>query len=154
MQGIMEINAATIKELRDETGASIMMIKRALTEANGDRKRALEVLKSLGEVTADKKGSRETHAGRVEAYVHTGARVGVLLELRSETDFVSRNEQFGKLVHDIAMHIAAMAPESVEVLLEQPYIKDETKTIASLVKAASANFGERLEIKRFARYEL
>lgn len=154
MQGIMEINAAIIKELRDETGASIMMIKRALTEANGDRERALEVLKSLGEMAADKKGSRETHAGRVEAYVHAGARVGVLLELRSETDFVSRNEQFGKLAHDIAMHIAAMAPESVEALLEQPYIKDETKTIASLVKAASANFGERLEIKRFARYEL
>ena len=120
----MEINAATIKELRDATGASIMMIKRALTEANGDWKRALAVSKSLGEVIPDK------------------------------TELINRNEQFGTLAHDIAMHIAATGTESIEVLLEQPYSKDETKTIASLVKAASANFGERLEVKRFARYEL
>lgn len=150
----MKINATLIKELRDITGASIIMIKRALTEANGDRARALEVLKSLGEAAAAKKETRETHAGRVEAYVHAGSRVGVLLELRSETDFVSRNELFEKLSHDIAMHIAAMAPENIEALLSQPYIKNDKETIQDLLTAASLTFGERLEIKRFARYEL
>lgn len=149
-----EINAQLIKILRDETGASIMMIKKALIEAAGDREKALAVLKSLGEVAAAKKESRETHAGRVEAYIHGGGRVGVLLELRSETDFVSRNEEFIHLAHNIAMHIAAMNPENVETLRAQPYIRDEKQTIADLIQHATASFNEHIEIRRFARFEL
>jgi len=150
----MEINAAAIKQLREKTGASVMMIRKALMEAGGDEARAMEVLKTLGHDAAAKKESRETNAGRVEAYVHAGSRVGVLLELRSETDFVSRNEEFGSLAHSIAMHIAAMAPENMETLLAQPYIKDASQTISDLIKKASASFGEHVEIKRFERYEL
>ncbi len=150
----MEIKAEDIKVLRDETGASIMMIKKALVEAAGSRTRALEVLKSLGHDAALKKGTRETRAGRVGAYIHSGDRVGVLVELRSETDFVSRNEEFAKLSHNIAMHIAAMNPASVEVLLGQYYVRNEQETIGDLVRNASASFGEHVEIKRFVRFEL
>lgn len=148
------IDAAAIKEIRDETGASVMMIKKALTEASGDKKRALEVLKQLGHDAAQKKESRETGAGRIAAYVHSGDRVGVLIELCSETDFVSRNEEFGSLAKSIAMHIAAMKPASVDELLAQPYIRDESQKIEDLVKKASASFGEHIVIKQFVRYEL
>ncbi|MBI2053088.1 MAG: elongation factor Ts [Candidatus Ryanbacteria bacterium] len=148
------IDARVVKELRDETGASIMMVKKALTQAAGDHARALEVLKNLGHNAALKKESRETHAGRIEAYVHGGSKIGVLLELRSETDFVSRNEEFGKLAHEIAMHVAATNPVSVEELIEQPFIRDEKETIGDLVKKASASFGEKIEIRRFVRFSL
>ena len=150
----MGIKAEDIKTLRDETGASIMMVKKALECAAGGRARALEVLKSLGHDAALKKESRETRAGRIAAYIHSGDRVGVLLELRSETDFVSRNEEFAKLAHNIAMHIAAMSPADVDALFSQPYVRDELETIGDLVKKASASFGEHIEIKRFVRYEL
>jgi len=148
-----EISAALVKNLRDKTGASLMLIKKALQEAAGDESKALEVLKKLGHEKAEKKEDRETQAGRIEAYIH-GGRVGTLIELRSETDFVSRNEEFIKLAHDIAIHLAAMNPASVEELLAQPFVKDESQTIGDLVKNASASFGEHVEIKRFARYEL
>ncbi|MEK7150606.1 MAG: elongation factor Ts [Patescibacteria group bacterium] len=149
-----DISAQAIKEIRDATGASLMMIKKALTEASGDRARALEVLKQLGHDAAAKKGSRETHAGRVIAYVHSGDRVGVLVELRSETDFVSRNDEFAALGKNIAMHIAATSPASVDELLAQPFIRDEHQTITELIEKASASFGEHLEVKQFVRYEL
>jgi elongation factor Ts len=149
-----EINASQVKELRDKTGASLAMIKKALTEAGGDQVRAIEVLKSLGHDAAAKKSSRETGSGRIEAYVHPGAKVGVLLEIRSETDFVSRNEEFSKLAHIIAMQIAAMHPASVDELTTQPNMRDESQTIGDLVKNASASFGEHLEIKQFVRFEL
>ena len=148
------ISAEAIREIREATGASMMMIKKALTEAGGDKAKALEVLKTLGDEAAAKKESRETHAGRVDAYVHAGSRVGVLIELRSETDFVSRNEDFGALAHDIAMHIAAMKSSNLEGLLAEPYIKDPGQTVGDLVAKASAKFGEHLEIRRFERYEL
>ncbi|MEK7643511.1 MAG: elongation factor Ts [Patescibacteria group bacterium] len=151
----MEINAAAIKALRDKTGASIIMIKKALTESAGDEARALEAIKAMGLAIADKKSSRETNAGCVEAYIH-GGRVGVLVELRSETDFVSRNEEFKNLAHNIAMHIAAMGEgvETLEALLSQPYMRDDKQTIGDLVKAAAGSFGEHLELKRFARFQL
>ncbi|MBI4121689.1 MAG: elongation factor Ts [Candidatus Ryanbacteria bacterium] len=148
------MDTKTLKELRDKTGASVMMIKRALEEAGDDAARALEVLKRLGHDAAAKKEARETRAGKIEAYVHGGGRVGVLVELRSETDFVSRGEEFGRLAREIAMHIAAMNPQSTEELLAQPYIRDEQKTIADLIKNASASFGEHVEIRQFARFEL
>ena len=149
-----EINVSQVKELRDKTGASLAMIKKALTKAGGDSTRAIEVLKSLGHDAATKKESRETYSGRIEAYVHPGAKVGVLLEIRSETDFVARNEEFIKLAHIIAMQIAAMNPASIDELEAQPNIRDESQTIGDLIKNASASFGEHLGIKQFVRFEL
>ena len=151
---MLEINAQAVKEIRDATGASLMMIKKALVEAEGNRDRALEVLKRLGHDAAAKKESRETHAGRVVGYVHPGDRVGVLLELRCETDFVSRSDSFGTLGKNIAMHIAAMNPISIEALVLEPFIRDESQTIGDLIKKASASFGEHLELKQFVRYSL
>jgi len=148
------MNTQALKDLRDKTGASVMMIKRALEEAEGDEQKALNVLKRLGHDAAAKKESRETLAGKIEAYIHAGGRVGALVELRSETDFVARNEEFSKLARELAMHIAAMNPQNVEELLVQSYIRDEKKTIADLVKNASASFGEHIEIRQFVRFEL
>ena len=148
------MNTQALKDLRDKTGASVMMIKRALEEAGGDTQKALDVLKRLGHDAAAKKESRETLAGKIEAYIHAGGRVGTLVELRSETDFVARNEEFSKLARELAMHIAAMNPQNVEELLVQPYIRDEKKTIADLVKNASASFGGHIEIRQFVRFEL
>ena len=151
---MQEISAQAVKEIRDKTGASIMMIRKALTEAAGDSAHAMEILKTLGHDAAAKKESRETRAGRVEAYVHTGNKIGVLLELRSETDFVSRGDEFARLAHTIAMHIAAMSTLTVEALMDEPSIQDPSKTIGDLIKNASATFGEHIELKRFVRYEL
>ena len=95
----------------------------------------------------------ETGAGHLESYVHAG-RVGVLLELRCETDFVARNEKFKKLAHELVMQIAAMNPENVNELMEQPFVKDEKETVENLVKTTIAELGENIEIARFIRYEL
>ncbi len=149
-----EINAAAIKEIRDKTGAPIAMIQKALREALGDSLRAMDILKTLGHDAALKKDSRETRAGRIEAYVHMGNKVGVLLELRSETDFVSRSDDFARLAHLLAMHVAAMASSSVEALLLEPSIHDQSKTVGELVSTASATFGEHIEVRRFVRYDL
>lgn len=151
---MQQVDTERIRELRDKTGASIIMIKKALSEAEGDEVRALEILKSLGHEAAEKKTSRETKAGRVEAYVHPGERMGALLELRSETDFVARNGEFINLAHDVAMHITAMNPMDVKSLLEQAFIKDEKQTVDDLIKRTAAKFGENIEVKRFTRFEL
>src|SRR3989344_4613095 len=148
------MSTQALKELRDKTGASVMMIRRALEEAGGDSQKALDVLKRMGHDAAAKKEARETRAGKIEAYIHGGGRVGALVELRSETDFVSRNDEFSKLARELAMHIAAMNPQNTEELLKQAYIRDEKKTIADLVKSASASFGEHIEIRQFVRFEL
>ncbi len=102
-----------IKQLREETGVSIMDCKRALEEAGGDMEKAKEFLYQRGLLKADKKASRATKAGIIEAYIHSGGKIGVLLDLRCETDFVAKNELFKELAHNIAMHIAAMSPEYV-----------------------------------------
>ncbi len=148
------MNNDLLKKLREETGVSVALIRKALIEAGDDESKAREALAKLGADAAAKKESRETKAGRVEAYIHGGSRVGVLLELRSETDFVSRNEDFAKLAHEIAMHIAAMNPASVQELIAQPFIKNPTQTIADLISASSASFGERIIVGQFVRFEL
>ena len=148
------VSTELIKSLRDETGASVMMVRKALVEAHGDKQAALKILQRLESEFAGKKEDRETKAGRIEAYIHSGARVGVLLELRSETDFVSRNDDFGILAHNIAMHIAAMSSLSIDGLLAEPYIKDPSKTVGDVIQVLSAKFGERIEVRHFIRYEL
>lgn len=107
----MAITAAQIQELRQKTGASMMDCKKALEEANGNQEEALNVLRKRGKSIADKKGARETNAGIIESYVHPNKRIGVLLEIRCETDFVAQNADFLSLVHDVALHIAAMNPK-------------------------------------------
>ncbi len=142
-----------IKKLRDMTGAGVMDCQRALKEAGGDFDKAVSLIRERGEVIAQKKKERTTGAGVLKSYIHNG-RVGVLLELRCETDFVARGEDFQNLANEIAMQITAMNPENVEELLKQNYIKDESKTIEDLVKQTIAKTGENMKVERFCRYEI
>lgn len=142
-----------VQKLREETGAGVMDCKRALDEANGDLEKAKEIIAEKGLAKAAKKSERKTGAGYLEAYIH-GGRIGVLLELRCETDFVAKNEKFKELAKELAMQIAAMGAETPEDLLKQPFIKDEKIEIGDKVKQAIAELGENIEIARFTRYEI
>lgn len=142
-----------IQKLREITGAGVMECKKALDEAGGDIEKAKSILFEMGLARAEKKGERKTGAGLLETYIHNN-RVGVLLELRCETDFVARNEKFKDLAHNIAMHIAAMNPETVEEVLAQNFIKDDSITIEQLIKSSIATIGENIKIEKFCRYEL
>jgi len=193
------INAQDVKKLREETQAPVMECKKALEEAKGDFNKAKEILKKKGELRAIKKQTGETLAGIIDGYIHSNGQVAALVELRAETDFVSRNADFKQLAHDLAMHIAAMNPvylsqenipdeelekkreeylkefenekkpkEILEKIIEgklnkdfgelclmnQIFIKDETKKISDLIKEATAKFGEKIEIKRFIRFAI
>jgi elongation factor Ts len=159
-----------VKRLRDETGAGIMDCKRALEENGGDFEKAKEALAELGLARAAKRGERETAQGLVEAYIHAGGRIGAMVEVNCETDFVARTDEFKVLAHDIAMQVAAVSttlavteddlPSGAEgaieeiVLLKQPFIKDGSKTIEDLVKAAISKTGENIRVRRIARFEL
>lgn len=149
----MSINKKDIQRLRDMTGAGIMDCKRALEESDGDFDKAVEIVREQGMVIAEKKGDRKTGAGILKTYIHNN-RVGVLLELRAETDFAARSEPFRELAHELTMQIAAMDPEDIEALFEQLYIKDESITVEELLKQAMAKIGENIVIERFCRYEL
>ena len=165
-----------IKDLRESTGCGIMDCKRALAEANNDMNKAKELLRQRGLEMAIKKGAREAKEGRVEAYIHNGSKMGVIVEVNCETDFVGRNEDFIKFSKDLAMHIAAMAPKYIKkedvpaevlsaeadqkdflkssCLLEQAYVKDPSKTIADLLNELVAKIGENIIISRFNRYKI
>ena len=143
--------ASDVAKLREETGAGMMDCKKALDAVNGDYQKAIEYLQKQGIAKAGKKGDRETGAAYLESYIHAG-RVGVLLEIRAETDFVTRSEVFRELAKNLALHIAAAGPESVEDLLKQNYIKDESLTIDAVIKAEIAKLGENIRVSRFARY--
>lgn len=147
------MTAEDVSRLRTETGAGIMDCKRALTESGGDFNAAKERLVAQGIAKADKKGDRETGAGHLEAYIH-GGRIGVLLELRCETDFVARGDLFRELARGLAMHISATDPATVEEVMVQPYIRDESMTIEDLIKSTVAKTGENIRIARFARFSL
>lgn len=149
----MAISMEDIQKLREKTGFGVMDVKRALDEANGDMAKAEQLLAERGAMVAAKKADREANSGRIEAYVHAG-KIGVLVEVNSETDFVAKNEEFTNFVHDIAMQIASMNPSTVEELLEQPFIKDSGKTIQQLLHDMVGKIGENLSIRRFTRYEL
>ncbi len=142
-----------VQKLRGVTGAGIMECKKALEEANGDFDKAISIIHERGEILAEEKKERATSAGILESYVHN-ERVGVLLELRCETDFVARSKEFKELAHNLAMQIAAMEAATVDDLLKQVYIKDESLTINSLVKNAVAKFRENIRVERFCRYEI
>ena len=143
-----------IKQLREITGAGIMDAKRALEEANGDMKKAQEIIAEKGLAKAEKKSDRSTAAGRVYSYIHATGKVGAMVEIACETDFVADNVDFVTLCKEVAMQIASMNPTSVEELLAMDYIRDGSKKIDDLVKALIAKTGENMKIVRFARFEL
>jgi elongation factor Ts len=195
----MNISATQVKELREKTGAPMMDCKQALTEAKGDMEQAVVVLRKKGVSVAAKKATRVTSEGSVASYIHAGGKIGVLVEINCESDFVARTEDFKELVHDIAMHIAAsdpkfvrkedVTPEAYErekdifraqaiasgkpaniaekmvegkmakfyeevCLLEQPFIKDQTLSIAQLIAAKIGKLGENIAVRRFARFKV
>ena len=198
-----EITATAVKQLREKTGAGMMECKKALTEAEGNEERAIEILRERGLASAKKKEGRVAAEGVVGSYIHMGGKVGVLVEVNCETDFVARGEEFQQLVKDIAMHVAAAEPRYVSrdeissdtldkerdiaraqakndpknankpdqvidkivegrlnkfyeevVLLDQPFIKDPAKTVGELVTEKVAKTGEKVTIRRFARYKM
>lgn len=148
------ITARQIKELREKTGAGISDIRQVLEQSGGDSEKARRLIEERLGNAADKRAGRQTSAGAVDAYIHSDARMGVLIELLCETDFVARNAAFRTLAHDIAMHIAAMTPADSAALLEQAFIKDQAKMVGDLVKEAIGRFGENIKIGRFIRFEL
>lgn len=176
----MAITTAMIKELREATGAGIMDAKRALEENDGNIEKAKDFLRQQGLAKAGKKADREATDGLVDTYIHAQGRIGAMVEVSCETDFVARTEDFKGLAKDVSMQVAAMSPRYVTrdqiseeawgelerefgdresaakavVLSEQAFIKDAKKTIGDLVTAAIAKLGENIVIRRFARFEL
>ena len=143
-----------VKKLREELGLGIMEIKSALVQAEGDEKTAKEILKELGFKKAEKRAEKETHQGLVATYTHTTGKVGVVVELLCETDFVAKNEEFIQTAKDLCLQIAAMDPESVEALLEQDFIKDGSKKVKDLVTALVSKYGENIKVGRMQRFEI
>jgi len=195
----MAVDAKLVKKLREMTGAGMLDCKKALEETNGNLEEAVELLRKKGIAKAAKKAGRETKEGLIHSYIHAGGRVGVLLELNCETDFVARNELFKELANELALQIAAMKPKWVKredvpeeivakegeiareaaiadgkpehiaekiaegkvnkffqenCLLEQKYIKDESKTVEELIKEYIAKIGENIQVGRFCRFEI
>lgn len=150
----MNFSLDQLKKLREETSAGVSDCRKVLEDANGDYEKAKILLKDRGLEKAAKKEGKETGAGIIESYVHANGKVGVLVELQSETDFVSRNSEFKNLAHEIAMQIAAMDPKNVEELLKSPYIRDPKTTIADLVKLTIAKVGENITVSCFSRLAL
>jgi elongation factor Ts len=143
---------ADIAELREQTSMGLMDVKKALDEADGNKAKALELLKARGAHIMAKKSDRTTSEGMIEGYVH-GGRIGVLVEVNCETDFVARGDDFKNFVHDLALQISSMAPADVEELLAQDFIKGGG-TIADRLAEVTGKLGERIVIKRFVRYQL
>lgn len=150
----MAIDVNKIKKLRDVTSASVSDIRLALEESKGDIQKAKEWLKKRGLQKADKKEGRETNQGLVDSYIHAGGKVGALVEVLCETDFVARTEDFKQLCKEISMQVAAMNPQSVSELLTQDYIRDASVTIEGLIKGVIGKVGENITVKRFIRFEI
>ena len=147
------MNIDDIKQLRKQTGAGIADCQEALKTSNGNMEKAKEFLKEKGFEKGAKKADREVKAGLVDVYSHHG-KVGVLVELLCETDFVARTEDFKSLAHELSLQIASMNPQSVDDLMNQEYIRDATLTIDQLIKSVSGKLGENIQIRRFERIAL
>ncbi len=165
----MVATVAQIKALREVTGAGIMECKEVLEQTGGDQDKAVELLREKGFAQAAKRSGRETTQGVVEAYIHTGGRVGALVELGCETDFVARTPEFRELAHNVAMQIAAMSPAYVDAgeiddddgrppaqvaLLSQPFIKDTSRQVGDVIQELAAKVGENVKVVRFSRLAL
>lgn len=147
------VNATMVKDLREKTGAGMMECKKVLTETNGNMEKAIELLRERGITKAAKKSDRIAAEGIVTAYVTEDAKIGSVVEINSETDFVGKNEEFRNFATDIAEQIALKAPTSVEELLKQKSIKNETKTVEEVLTEKIATIGEKLTIRRFERFQ-
>jgi elongation factor Ts len=174
-------SAAEVKALRDATNAPVMDCRRALAQSGGDVEQAKKLLADRGQQLAAKKGEREAREGFIGHYVHQGGKMGVLVELACETDFVAKNELFQKLAHDLALHVCAARPRYVSrddipaearaqletehdgrpekyyeevVLLEQPFVRDESKTVGDLIAQAVGVLGENIKVRRFVRFDV
>lgn len=148
-----------IKKLRDETGNSIAECKKALEEASQDYEKAKQWLKENSSVRAGKKADRETAEGVIVSYVHGNSKIGSMVELLCETDFVARNPEFKELAQELAMQIAAIRPEddekvSVDWLLAQEYVKDQSTTVDKMIKEKISKLGENIKIRNVARFEI
>ena len=172
----MAVTSETIKELREMTSCGVMECKKALEESGGDIDKAKQILQKRGMEIAAKKGGREAKEGRVEAYIHAGSKIGVMLELNCETDFVAKSEEFIRLSKDVAMHIAAMSPKYISqndvpadeisagtskedycksvCLIEQPFVKDPKLTIKDCITNLIGKIGENVQVSRFVRYKV
>jgi elongation factor Ts len=159
----------TLKILREKTGAGVLDCKIALKQANGQLEPAMDILRQKGLSQASKKADRATGEGLIYAYIHSGGKIGVLLEVNCETDFVARNEEFQSFVRDLGLHIAGSIPppqyvrkedappeqvDSAVFLMEMPFIKDPSITIREMVTQKIAKIGENIVIRRFTRYQL
>jgi elongation factor Ts len=165
----VEVTTEQVKELREITGAGVMDCKRALIEANGNKEKAIEILRERGLSVAEKKADRTTEQGLVECYIHAGGRIGAMVEVNCETDFVARTGDFRALARELAMQVAATGPVCVSAedmpsdaeggpeevcLLNQPYIRDPGRTVQDIVNDVIAKTGENVQVRRFARFEL
>jgi elongation factor Ts len=165
----LKISVDRVKELRDQSGAAIMQCRNALIEAQGDMEKALEILRQQSISLAEKKTNRAATQGLIEAYVHAGGRIGAMVEVNCETDFVARTDEFKELAHHLAMQVAAMSPqfisreevpEGTEIepqtacLLLQPDIKEPDKTVREIIIETIARVGENIKVSRFVRFEL
>lgn len=149
-----KIDIEKLKELRERSGVSFALCKKALEETNNDMAKAVKKLQEIAGTKVAEKSSRITLAGGLFGYVHHNRKIASLVELVSETDFVSGNEQFKILGNEIAMHIASMPSKTIKELLLQEYVRDPGKTISDLIKESVLKFGENIQIKRFVRWEL
>ena len=164
----MAVDTSKIKQLREETGAPVMDCKRALEESDGSLDKARAWLRNRGAAIAEKKAGRDASQGMVDSYIHAGGRIGVIVEVNCETDFVARSDDFKKLAHEIAMQIAATNPKYIGTeegipeelapdetpLLKQEYIRDSKQTIQGLIHEAIGKLGENILVRRFSRFEL
>lgn len=150
----MPTDVEKVKRLRESTGLSFGEIKKALDEAGGDETRAVEILRAHGVKVAERKSSREVKEGVVASYIHATKKLGSLVEVLCETDFVARNADFQDLAREIAMHIAACKPSSVSELLEQLYIKNQDMTIKGFINSHVAKLGENIQVGRFELFEI
>ncbi len=165
----MKITTDSVKELRGQSGAGIMDCRRALVEAQGGMDKALQILREQSLFKAEQKAERSATEGVIEAYIHAGGRIGAMVEVNCETDFVARTDEFKELAHNLAMQVAAMSPEFISneeiyegidkdprtaCLLLQPYIKDPGKSIQDIIIETVAKVGENIRVSRFARFEL
>ena len=165
----MAVTAGLVRTLRDQTGAGILECKQALEASQGDLEKATQALRLKGFAQAAKRSDRTTNQGLIEAYIHAGGRLGALVELGCETDFVARTPEFKELAHNIAMQVVAMAPDYLDEadmeegdnrpvaqvsLLQQPFIKDSSSVVGEVVRELAAKVGENVRILRFTRLAL
>ena len=149
----MAVTVEQIKSLRAKTGLGIHDVKKALEESNGNEEKAIAWLKEKGLSTAAKKADRATSQGLIDVYTH-GGRIGAMVEVNCETDFVARNEDFKTFVHDLTLQVASMNPATVEELLQHEFFKEPSKTIQDYLNETIARIGENIKISRISRFEL